>query len=246
MILTGKAALVTGGRRIGAVVARTLGARGMDVALSYHRSRGQAERVVTDIEGAGRRAVAIAADLSDPQACAALVNGAAAAFGRLDAVIHLASVYVRRPLAETDAAAWASVMDVDLRAAFLCAQAAIPHLRAAGGGRIVNVSDWVAASGRPRYQGYLPYYVAKRAVIGLTESLALELARDGILVNTIAPGPIVPPEGSTPEHIASVEAATPIGRWGGAEAIASAVLFCLESDFMTGETIRVDGGRHVA
>jgi len=246
MILTGKAALVTGGRRIGAVVARTLGARGMDVALSYHRSRGQAERVVTDIEGAGRRAVAIAADLSDPQACAALVNGAAAAFGRLDAVIHLASVYVRRPLSETDAAAWASVMDVDLRAAFLCAQAAIPHLRAAGGGRIVNVSDWVAASGRPRYQGYLPYYVAKRAVIGLTESLALELARDGILVNTIAPGPIVPPEGSTPEHIASVEAATPIGRWGGAEAIASAVLFCLESDFMTGETIRVDGGRHVA
>ena len=246
MILTGKAALVTGGRRIGAVVARTLGARGMDVALSYHRSRGQAERVVTDIKGAGRQAVAMAADLSDPQACAALVNGAAAAFGRLDAVIHLASVYVRRPLAETDAAAWASVMDVDLRAAFLCAQAAIPHLRAAGGGRIVNVSDWVAASGRPRYQGYLPYYVAKRAVIGLTESLALELARDGILVNTIAAGPIVPPEGSTPEHIASVEAATPIGRWGGAEAIASAVLFCLESDFMTGETIRVDGGRHVA
>ena len=143
-------------------------------------------------------------------------------------------------------AAWAAVMDVDLRAAFLCAHAAIPHLRAAGGGRIVNVSDWVAASGRPRYQGYLPYDVAKRAVIGLSEALALELAPgQQIFVNTVAPGPIVPPDGSTPEHIAAVEAATPIGRWGGGEEIAKAVLFCLDSDFMTGETIRVDGGRHV-
>ncbi|MEO7272507.1 MAG: SDR family oxidoreductase [Vicinamibacterales bacterium] len=245
MTLTGKAALVTGGRRIGAEVARALGSRGMDVAVSYHRSREQADRVVTDIEGLGRRAVALAADLSEPAACRTLVDAAAASLGRLDALIHLASVYVRVPLAETDAAAWASVMDVDLRAAFLCAHAAIPHLRAAGGGRIVNVSDWVAASGRPRYQGYLPYYVAKRAVMGLSEALALELAGDRILVNTIAPGPIIPPDGSTPEHVAAVEAATPIGRWGGEEEIAKAVLFCLDSDFMTGETIRVDGGRHV-
>ena len=245
MTLTGKAALVTGGRRIGAEVARALGSRGMDVAVSYHRSRDQADRVVADVEASGRRAVAIAADLSDPGACTRLVTTAAASLGRLDVLVHLASVYVRRPLAEIDAAAWAAVMDVDLRAAFLCAQAAIPHLRAAGGGRIVNVSDWVAASGRPRYQGYLPYYVAKRAVIGLSEALALELAGDGILVNTVAPGPIVPPEGSTPEHVASVEAATPVGRWGGEAEIAAAVLFCLDSDFMTGETIRVDGGRHV-
>lgn len=245
MTLTGKAAIVTGGRRIGAVVASTLGARGMDVAVSYQRSRGTAERVVTEIESCGRRGVAIAADLSRPEACAALVEEAAASFGRLDVLIHLASVYVRRGLAATDTAAWDAVMGVDLRAAFLCAQAAIPHMRAAGGGRIVNVSDWVAASGRPRYSGYLPYYVAKRAVIGLSKSLALEVAPEGIFVNTVAPGPIIPPDGSTAEHIASVEAATPIGRWGGAEAIASAVVFCLESDFMTGETIRVDGGRHV-
>jgi len=245
MILTGKAALVTGGRRIGAVVARALAARGMDIAVSYHRSRIHAEQVVAQIVASGPRAVAISADLSIPRAAAALVDGAAAALGRLDALIHLASVYVRRPLAETDAAAWAAVMDVDLRAAFLCAQAAIPHLRAAGGGRIVNVSDWVAPSGRPRYKGYLSYYVAKRAMIGLSEALALELAADGILVNTVAPGPIIPPNGSTPAHVTSVEAATPVGRWGGEAEIAKAVLFCLDSDFMTGETIRVDGGRHV-
>ena len=188
LTLTGKAALVTGGRRIGAVVARTLGARGMDVAVSYHRSRGEAERVRRGDRGIGRRAVAIAADLSDPQACTTLIDDAASAFGRLDAVIHLASVYVRRRLAATDVAAWDAAMAVDLRAAFLCAQAAIPHLRAAGGGRIVNVSDWVAASGRPRYKGYLPYYVAKRAVIGLSESLALELAADGSSSTPSRPG----------------------------------------------------------
>ena len=109
----------------------------------------------------------------------------------------MASVYVREPLAATGERAWAEAMQVDLRAAFLCAKQAAPHLRAAGGGRIVNVSDWVAASGRPRYPGYVAYYVAKKAVIGLSEALALELAADSILVNTVAPGPIVPPEGSS-------------------------------------------------
>ena len=94
--------------------------------------------------------------------------------------------------------------------------------------------------------GYLAYYVAKKAVIGLTEALALELASSDILVNAIAPGPILAPTGSTSEETAAVEAATPVGRWGGEIEIAKAVRFCLESDFMTGETIRVDGGRHVS
>jgi NAD(P)-dependent dehydrogenase (short-subunit alcohol dehydrogenase family) len=91
----------------------------------------------------------------------------------------------------------------------------------------------------------VPYYVAKHGVIGLTEALALELARDRILVNAIAPGPILAPPGTTPEELAAVESATPLGRWGGEEEIVKAVRFLVESDFVTGETIRVDGGRHV-
>jgi NAD(P)-dependent dehydrogenase (short-subunit alcohol dehydrogenase family) len=118
-------------------------------------------------------------------------------------------------------------------------------MRDVGQGRIINFSDWIAASGRPRYPGYLAYYVAKRAVVGLTEALALELAADRIQVNAIAPGPIVPPEGMTLEERQAVERATPLGRWGGEDAIVAAVLFLLESTFVTGETIRVDGGRHV-
>jgi NAD(P)-dependent dehydrogenase (short-subunit alcohol dehydrogenase family) len=118
-------------------------------------------------------------------------------------------------------------------------------MRKAGGGHIVNFADWVAASGRPRYPGFLPYYVAKAGAIALTEALALEVAGDNILVNAVAPGPIMAPPGTTDEELKAVEAATPLGRWGGADAIVRAVMFLVESDFVTGETIRVDGGRHV-
>ena len=118
-------------------------------------------------------------------------------------------------------------------------------MRAAGEGRIVNFTDWVAASRRPRYAGYLPYYVAKMGVIGLTEALALELAADNILVNAVAPGPIIPPEDTSPEEIDAVVRATPLGRWGGSEEVTRAVLLFIDSDFITGETVRVDGGRHV-
>jgi NAD(P)-dependent dehydrogenase (short-subunit alcohol dehydrogenase family) len=152
---------------------------------------------------------------------------------------------VKRPFDELTLADWDAVMNVDLRAAFLCARAAVPHMRRHGGGRIINFSDWVAKSGRPRYDGYLPYYVAKGAVIALTEALALELARDNILVNAIAPGPILAPPGTSDDESRAVEQATPLGRWGGEAEIAKAVLALLHVDFITGETVRVDGGRHV-
>jgi NAD(P)-dependent dehydrogenase (short-subunit alcohol dehydrogenase family) len=245
MPLAGRAALITGGKRIGAAVARALAGAGMDVALSYNTSREEAEAASADIIAAGRRAHIASANLGQPEDCRALVDGAAAAFGRLDVLINMASVYSAVPLDELDEHAWDRVVNVDLRAAFLCARAAVPHMRRAGGGRIVNFSDWVAASGRPRYPGFLPYYVAKAGAIALTEALALELASDQILVNAIAPGPIVAPPGTTDEEVKAVEAATPLGRWGGADAIVRAVMFLVETDFVTGETIRVDGGRHV-
>ena len=245
MTLTNKTALITGGKRIGAVVAAELARRGMDVALSYQRSKDEAEATAQTVRDAGRRAVVLQANLSRGDDCATLVNAAAAALGRLDVLINMASVYRSHALADIDEARWDESLDVDLKAAYLCARAAIPHMRAAGGGRIVNFSDWVAASGRPRYPGYLPYYVAKRAIMGLTEALALELAADQILVNAIAPGPILAPPDTSDEELKSVESATPLGRWGGEAEIAAAVVFLLESGFVTGETIRVDGGRHV-
>ncbi len=245
MQLNDRAVLITGGKRIGASVAVDLARRGMDVALSYNRSKDEAERAADGVRAAGRRAFVFQADLARGSECARLVNGAAASLGRLDALVNMASVYASVPLGDTDEARWDAVVNVDLKASFLCAQAAIPHMRSAGGGRIVNFADWIAASGRPRYKGFLPYYVAKRGVIGLTEALALELSGDRILVNAVAPGPIVAPPGTTDEELAAVEAATPVGRWGGESEIVKAVAFLLDSDFVTGETLRVDGGRHL-
>jgi NAD(P)-dependent dehydrogenase (short-subunit alcohol dehydrogenase family) len=119
-------------------------------------------------------------------------------------------------------------------------------MRSGGGGRIINFADWVAASGRPRYRGFVPYYVAKAGVRALSEAFALELAGDAILVNAIAPGPILAPEGMAEAELDSVEKNTPLGRWGGAGEIVKAVLALIDSDFITGETIRVDGGRHLS
>lgn len=243
--LAGQAALITGGRRIGAAVAVALAERGADVAVCYWSSRGVADETAAIIRGLGRRAAVLHADLARPQDCRRVVTEAVSALGRLDILVHLASVYERRPYAELNDADWDHVLAVELRAAHLCTHAAVPHLRAGGRGRVVTFADWVAASGRPRYPGYLPYYVAKAGIIALTEALALELAPDRILVNAIAPGPILPPAGTSEEELAAVERATPLGRWGGESEIVKAALFLIETEFVTGETVRVDGGRHV-
>ena len=245
MDLTGKVALITGGRRIGAVVAAELARKGADAAIVYRGSRVEAEATAAALRALSRRALLMQADLQEPDACRRVVDDTVGEFGRLDVLVNMASVYREKAIDELTVEDWDTQLQVDLRAGWLCSQAAIPHMRRQGGGRIVNFSDWVARSGRPRYRGYLPYYVAKAGVIALTEGLALELAADQILVNAVAPGPILAPPGTSAEDSAAVERATPLGRWGGEIEIAKAVLALVESDFITGETIRVDGGRHV-
>jgi len=237
--------LITGGRRIGAVVATELARKGAHIAVVYRASRSEAEATAETLRALGRRAFVVQADLQQPEACSRVVEATVTEFGRLDILVNMASLYREKPLDDLTVEDWDVQMAVDLRAAWLCSHAAITHMRRAHGGRIVNFSDWVARSGRPRYRGFLPYYVAKAGVIALTEALALELASDQILVNAIAPGPIVAPPGTSATDVAAVEQATPLGRWGGEIEIARTVIALVESDFITGETIRVDGGRHV-
>lgn len=245
MKLDKRVALVTGGKRIGSAVATELAHRGADVALVYHRSKKEAEDTARLVEGLGRRSVVLQADLRDPERCEAVVEGTVSSLGRLDILVNMASVYQQKPLTDLTLEDWDTQMNVELRAAWLCTRAAIPHMKRLGGGRIINFGDWLPRSGRPRYFGFMPYYVAKAGVIALTEALALELAADGILVNAIAPGPILAPDGTSDEDLRAVERATPVGRWGGEEVIANVVLALIDNDFITGETIRVDGGRHL-
>ena len=245
MELRDRVVLVTGAKRVGAAVAVALAERGADVALTYNRSRTEAEAAADAVRRRGRRAITIAADLSQPANGATAVAQTVEQLGRLDVLICMASIYQSIPLGELTVAQFEESLAVHLTSTFTCAQAAIPHLRRAGDGAIITCSDWLPASARPRYPGFLQYYVAKAGVGALTEALALELAPDGIRVNAIAPGPILAPPDLTPADAEEVARATPLGRWGGSDAIVRAVLALLDLDFVTGETLRVDGGRHL-
>ena len=244
MELEDKVGLITGGARIGRAVAEALAKRGCHIAMAYHSSQKSALETVSTVKSQGVRGLAIPADLSDVVAVERLIGEVDRELGGLDILINMASLYDKTPLDRLGEVAWKENMEINLRSAYCSSLAAAPIMRRRGGGRIINFSDWIASSGRPRYKDYIPYYVAKRGIIGLTEVMALELAPN-ILVNAIAPGPIVAPPDLSDEESRDVLKVTPLGRWGGPGEIAKAVLFLIASDFVTGETLRVDGGRHL-
>jgi NAD(P)-dependent dehydrogenase (short-subunit alcohol dehydrogenase family) len=238
----GKVALVTGGARIGQVVAHSLAARGCDLALVYRGSRDAADATAAAARAAGVKAAVLRADATNETEIIAAVSETVKSLGRLDILINMASIYQKTP--NPNGAAWSASLDTNAKSAFLFSIHAAPIMKQGGGGRIINFSDWLPATGRPHYKGYSPYYVSKASVVALTQTLALEFAPE-ILVNAMAPGPILEPPGLTPEENMEVIEATPLRRWGGAAEIAKTVLFLVDSDFITGECIRVDGGRHL-
>ncbi len=237
-----KVALITGGARIGQVVADTLAKRGCALAMLYHSSRESADKTVAAAKAAGVNAIAVQADARNADQIEAVVNETIKSLGRLDILVNMASTYIKTP--NPTEAQWTDAIDSNAKSAFLFSIHAARVMKSGGVGRIVNISDWLPISGRPRYKGYVPYYTSKAAVAALTQSLALELAPE-ILVNAIAPGPILAPPDITPEETARVIEATPLRRWGGAAEIARAALFLIETEFVTGECLRVDGGRHL-
>jgi NAD(P)-dependent dehydrogenase (short-subunit alcohol dehydrogenase family) len=234
--------LITGGARIGQVVAAALANRGCSLALTYRDSRDAAEITAQAGRAAGVKATVLRADATSETEIIAAVNETVKSLGRLDILINMAAVYQKTP--NPDAALWSAIQDANAKSAFLYSLHSAPFMKQSGAGRIVNFSDWLPVTGRPHYKDYVPYYVSKASVAALTEALALQLAPE-ILVNAIAPGPILAPPDLTAEENAQVLDATPLARWGGAEEIAKTVMFFVETDFVTGEFIRVDGGRHL-
>jgi pteridine reductase len=239
--LEGRAALVTGaGRRLGRAIALALGGRGMHVGVHYGSSAAGARETAADIERAGGRAACLPADLTKPDAPAALVDAAVRALGRLDVLVNSAAVMVRTPVGDVTAAAWDAMFAVNLRAPFLAAQAAAPHL-ARQKGAIVNLADLAAFETWP---AYVPHGISKAGVVQMTRALARVLAPD-VRVNAVAPGTVLLPE-SWPESAADrLAQTTPLGRLGDPEDVTRTVIFLLESDYITGETIVVDGGRRI-
>jgi pteridine reductase len=241
MRLQNKVALVTGGRaRIGRAIALSLAERGARVALTTRSRYAEAKAVAEEIKAAGGQALAIPADLAEPHAVNPVVTLTIERFGSLDILVNNAAVFPETPLADVTAKVWDGIFAVNLRAPFLLAKEAAPHMRAAGEGVIVNVTDIYAERTLP---DRTPYVVSKAALGALTRALARELAPE-IRVNAVAPGAILWPEDMPEDEQKKLEGRIPLGRKGQPDDVAKAVLFCIEGgDFMTGETIAVDGGR---
>jgi pteridine reductase len=227
-------ALVTGGAvRLGRAIALALAAAGMDVAIGFHRSAGGARATVRLLEARGARAAALRADLADPRAAQRLVEAAARRLGGLDVLVNNAARFLRTPLRTTTVADWDALLDVNLRAAFLCAQAAARAMRA--GGHIVNIGD--AGTGRA-WPGYIPYTVSKAGVIALTRGLAAALA-PRVAVNCVAPGPVLRPRGFP---LARWRAVTGTRAPAPADVAAAVVFFATCPRSVSGQVLAVDGG----
>ena len=241
MELRGRTALVTGaGHRIGRAIALALAGRGMRVAVHYNAAADGAHETVRQIENAGGSAAHFAADLKRGDSAAPLVAEVVAHFGALDVLVNSAAIMVRTPFGSIDAAQWDDIMAINLRAPFLLAQAAAERLRAAHG-VVVNIADLAAFETWP---GYLPHSISKAGVVTMTRALARVLAPE-VRVAAVAPGTVLLPEGWREEDAEHLRQTTPLERNGSPSDVTSTVLFILDSDYLTGETIIVDGGRHV-
>lgn len=229
---------------MGQALALAFAKKGMDVYLTWNTSESSAKRVQSEIESQTNQKVhLIQANLSLPIDRKRIVQEVDSSKTSLSTFVYLASQYERTPTDER-VKHLEEAMAIHATAAYDLTSQLAPQLSKATPGRVVLFSDWTSASGRPRYQEYEGYYISKAAVKATVEALALKLAPH-VIVNGIAPGPILPPPELSKEEVTSVARSTPLQRWGGVGSIVETVLFLSQTSYITGETIRVDGGRHL-
>ncbi len=244
MDLNGKVALVTGaGRRIGRAIALKFAAHGATVAVHYRSSHAEADAVVAEIAAIGRTARSFRANLEKIAEIEKMVADVLAAFGRIDVLVNSASAFTRRPFEEITERDWDLNLDTNLKAPAFLAKFAGAAMRRQGAGKIVNIGDWAGI--RP-YKDFLPYSVSKSGLIGLTQALAKALAPE-VQVNCIALGLVMPPEDYSKDEVARLVGRTLVKKMGSPEDVARAVIFfCEATDFATGATLALEGGRLLA
>ena len=244
--LSGKTALVTGGNGgIGLGMAQGLAQAGATVAIAGRDKSKHAQAV----KALGAKAVSLQADLTDEKSCRAMVDEAAQRLGRLDILVNNAGMNVRKQPQEYSLEEWKLVLDTNLTSAFVAAQAAYPHLKRAGGGKIVNIGSMMSIFGA---SFVAPYGASKGGIVQLTRALACAWARDNIQVNAVLPGWIdTAMTKRARQDIAGLHervlARTPAGRWGEPSDLSGIAVFLSStaSDFITGTAIPVDGGYSV-
>jgi len=235
--LTGHIALVTGASRgIGAAIAITLAEAGAAVAVNYRERADDAETVVGKVRGMGGRAIAIAADVSQAAAVARMADQAASALGPIDILVNNAGLAIVRGIDDLTESDFDVTIAVNLKSAFLCTQAVLPGMRAKKWGRIVNIS-----SGAARGAGAIGvhYNASKAGMEGLTRGYAARLVKEGITVNAVAPSLI---DTDMMRGRSDLASRIPLGRLGHPDEVAKAALSVLGNDYMTGQTIVLNGG----
>jgi NAD(P)-dependent dehydrogenase (short-subunit alcohol dehydrogenase family) len=241
--LDGRVAIVTGASRgIGAAAARAFASAGARVVLAA-RDEPSLSRIRDEIVGADGAAVVVTTDVTDAASVQRLIERTLAAFGRLDVAFNNAGQGGRpTPLADIAVEDFEHTIAVDLRSVFLCLKFEIPVMQAGGGGAIVNMASSAGLSGAP---GMGPYVAAKHGVVGLTEAAAIDYAAHNIRVNALAPGPIASHPEMSDELREQIGRAVPLGRMGTPEEVAAAAVWlCSDAaSFITGTTLRVDGGK---
>ena len=235
--LRGRTALVTGGSRgIGAAIVRALAGAGAAVAVNYRERAAEADALVKNIAGAGGRAMAIATDVSQTDAVAKMVEQVASGLGPVDILVNNAGIAITRGVDDLTEEDFDQTIAVNLKSVFLVTQAVLPAMRANKWGRIVNIS-----SGAARGAGSIgPHYNASKAGIeGLTRGYAARLVKEGITVNAVAPSLI---ETDMMKGAPQLANRIPLGRFGTADEVASAVMLLVENPYMTGQTVAMSGG----
>src|SRR5882724_5481068 len=240
--LEGKIALVTGGSRgIGAAIAKRLAADGANVAITYSKGADAAASVVKEIEGAGRKAIAIQADAADVEAVKGAVEKTVATFGRLDVLVNNAGTAIPKTFEETTVEEMDRVIDINVRGTLAATQAALKHMKS--GGRIITIGS--AVGERAVTPGLVAYSATKGALKMFTQALSRELGSRGITVNNVQPGPIdTDLNPAAGDWAVPQKAATALDRYGHVNEVAALVAFVAgpESSYMTGANLTVDGG----
>lgn len=235
--LRGRTALVTGGSRgIGAAISRALAEAGATVAINYRERTDEADRLAEALRKMDVHAITIAADVSQRDAVAKMVEVVKSEFGAIDILINNAGVAITRGIDDLSETDFDRTISVNLKSVFLCTQAVLPLMRAQRWGRIVNIS-----SGAARGAGAIgPHYNASKAGLeGLTRGYAARLVKEGITVNAVAPSLIETDMMKGQENLVS---RIPLGRFGKAEEVATAVMMLIDNPYMTGQTVAMSGG----
>jgi acetoacetyl-CoA reductase len=238
--------IVTGASRgLGRAIAEELGRGGASVVVNYSRSKEPAEEVVNQLKEDGAHAIAVQADVSDPEQAQSLIDQTIEEFNRIDVLVNNAGINIDRTLRKLSVEDWDKVIQVDLNSAFYTVHAALPHMMEQGGGKIINMSSFVGEAGNI---GQANYSAAKAGLLGFTKTAAQELARYGITVNSICPGFIeTDMVASIPEEQQQkLLKLVPLGRFGKPEEVARAVRYLVEDgDYITGQSIDINGGIYI-